>query len=249
MIKSLIEKAIINQSLSKFESLFLRRIYNQDLDPYIRRLAEYKNLQNHSLVLDLGSGFGQWSLALSKYNRHIVSLELELPRLKVQDNLVQYLKLKNISLCNSNMLHLPFSDDTFDCIYAYSSIYFEDHTKVLKEMSRILKNQGVIYLNVNSLGWYIKNLFARNRKYGEYNIRLMAFKSILSYFIGKLRIKKLPGSQCILKPKSLVKHLNSLGFDYISISEDGGKSDYKFFKNRYIFFTSVYEVMGVINKC
>ena len=249
MIRALIERAIINQSLSKFESLFLRRIYNQDLDPYIGRLAKYENLQNHSLILDLGSGFGQWSMALSKYNSHIVSLELELPRLKVQDNLVQNLELKNISLCNSNMVHLPFSKDTFDCIYAYSSIYFEDHTKVLNEISRVLKHQGTVYLNVNSFGWYIKNLFARNRKYGEYNIRLMAFKSITSYFLGKLRIKKIPGSQSILKPKSLVKELSSLGFKDVFISEDGGKSEYKFFKHKYIFFTSVYEVMGVINKC
>lgn len=115
-------------------------------------LAESWKSKGFNKFLDLGCGLGRHSIYFAKKGFEVNSVDLS-------DYGVNHLKKwaeeeqLNIEMSVCDMLNLPFADDTFDCIMAYNVIYHTDtegFIKVLKEIRRVLKSKGELFITLIS---------------------------------------------------------------------------------------------------
>ena len=112
-------------------------------------IDEYKTYFNSKgKCLDLGCGIGQYSKQLMKYGYDVVSAD-------ISDIALNKVKDFNKNVVKLDMRNkLPFSDSEFDLVFANLSIHYfsdEDTKKLLLEVKRILKNNGLFIGSVNGI--------------------------------------------------------------------------------------------------
>lgn len=100
-------------------------------------------------LLDLGTGLGRHAIYFSKQGFNVTAMD-------ISDYGVQYLKTwaaKENQLINAevgDMLSLNYSNQSFDCIFAYHVISHTDSIgmkKTIAEIERVLKPNGEVYLS------------------------------------------------------------------------------------------------------
>jgi len=100
-------------------------------------------------LLDLGTGLGRHAIYFSKQGFNVTAMD-------ISDYAVQYLKTwaaKENQLINAevgDMLSLNYSNQSFDCIFAYHVISHTDSIgmkKTIAEIERVLKPNGEVYLS------------------------------------------------------------------------------------------------------
>jgi len=115
-------------------------------DLWIDNYKEY--LSDSGLCLDLGCGIGQYSRIFMKYGYEVISAD------------ISNIALEKVKEFNSNVVNLdmrevlPFEDDKFDIVFANLSIhYFSDidTKKLMNEINRILKKDGLFIGSVNGM--------------------------------------------------------------------------------------------------
>jgi len=122
-------------------------------------------LNRGGITLDLCCGPGRHSIPLSFYGK-IVSFDLS-------KYFLLYLKnrgksegcYENLHLVQGDMRRLPFKSESFDNVINFhmSFGYFSDEENelVLREVSRILKSNGVFVLDIANPRWIIRNFQER----------------------------------------------------------------------------------------
>ena len=115
----------------KFQKLQARWII-EDLS----RIVEFKG----KTVLDVGCGYGGYSLELAKVAKIVVALDL---------NIVKKLSTtKNIIQVRADATNLPFKDNTFDFVFCSSLIeHVQNQDKFISELYRLTKPNGFCYLS------------------------------------------------------------------------------------------------------
>ena len=96
-------------------------------------------------ILYLGCNNGTSTAILSQYCEELVGVDINNDALEEARKLIAEQGIKNTKFVNSNILKMPFEDNSFDGIYAFQileHIYPEDMDIVLKEIKRILKPNG-----------------------------------------------------------------------------------------------------------
>ncbi len=120
-------------------------------DIWIREYKEYFNRKGK--CLDLGCGIGQYSKELMSYGYEVTSSD------------ISDIALEKVKEFNSNVIKLdmkeklPFSDNEFDLVFANLSIHYfsdKDTKKLMLEIKRILKKDGLFIGSVNGLEGYEK---------------------------------------------------------------------------------------------
>lgn len=120
-------------------------------DIWIREYKEYFNRKGK--CLDLGCGIGQYSKELMSYGYEVTSSD------------ISDIALEKVKEFNSNVIKLdmkeklPFSDNEFDLVFANLSIHYfsdKDTKKLMIEIKRILKKDGLFIGSVNGLEGYEK---------------------------------------------------------------------------------------------
>ena len=136
------------------------------------------------LVLDLGSGDGGVSIAFSKQNSSVTSIEPDLGRLK-RTKLRAMENHVNLDLLRGRSEDLPFADKTFDVVIMNDVIeHVEDRIQTITEASRVLKTGGLIYLTApNKLS--IRNLL-KDPHYGLFGITVLPH-ALASFYVTKIR--------------------------------------------------------------
>lgn len=115
-------------------------------------LAESWKSKGFDKFLDLGCGLGRHSIYLAKKGFEVNSIDLSEYGVNHLREWADKEQL-NIKAGVSDMLNLPFDNDTFDCIIAYNVIYHTDtegFIKSLKEIKRVLKQGGELFLTLLS---------------------------------------------------------------------------------------------------
>jgi len=112
--------------------------------PQIKKLAKLD--KSHLSILDLGCGQGRYSQLLHQEQHQVIGLDYSSDLLQIAKQ-----DYPSLSLCRGNMLELPFKHEFDRILSLFTSFgYFSDDTenvKVLREMTRLLKRDGFIYLD------------------------------------------------------------------------------------------------------
>lgn len=112
-------------------------------------------------VLDIGAGIGRHSLYLAKKGCIITAIDPSETCRNYLSNLVEN-EEKNIKIVNGEFTSLTnFDSIKFDMVVCFNVLYherLEDMKNALREINRILKDSGILYLTLNS---------TKNIHYGE----------------------------------------------------------------------------------
>jgi len=108
----------------------------------------------YEAVLDLGAGLGRHSICFAKNGLNVSAIDISEYGIK---HLQAWAATENVSIETKvgDMLSLPYADNSFDCIFAYHVISHSDSIgirKIIKEIERVLKPKGAVYLSFSSKG-------------------------------------------------------------------------------------------------
>lgn len=103
-------------------------------------------------ILDLGCGIGRHSILFSQEGFKTHAMDLSENAIERAKKWANECKL-NIDFKVGDMLDIPYADDTMDAIFAYYVISHADTqgvVRILKQIRRVLKSQGEVYLTFGS---------------------------------------------------------------------------------------------------
>lgn len=146
-----------------WEKAVVDRYGNLDKAPWIADFSRadsllFANLHNNSNVLDLGSGYGVLSFALSPLCRSVVSLDS-------REEYTEFVKIRaqqddrsNITSVLGDFTTLPFREGSFDLIILNKGIptftLKKDLDSLLRQIYILLKPKGEIHIGVDR--WPLK---------------------------------------------------------------------------------------------
>lgn len=159
----------MNQEIEKLEKSFNKEAlsYDQETNTFHHKISEYvlfKNLENEivklnkPMILDAGCGTGKIAIKLLKKGFNVILLDLSSESLKIAKNKIES---ENITTkyYKSSCEDTAFENETFDFIMLNGAVisYTPNPEKLLIEMNRILKKDGVLWFDFfNSAGWAIE---------------------------------------------------------------------------------------------
>jgi len=174
---------------------------------------------NFNNLLDLGCGLGRHSILFSENGFNVTSYDLSEEGIKILQKEVTDKKLQ-IKTMIGDIKELNLRNQEFDCILAFHSIYHvdsEDFKKVLKEIYRVLKTDGEMYITMLSKSAYSDT--AKGCKIIDENVRLKEEEDgtiLPHFFVNYKDIKRLLNRFKIIK----IRHIEDF-FD--------GKSSWHYF--------------------
>lgn len=180
-----------------------------------------KYVKGNSKILDYGCGYGRTLVELKENGYMNLSgvdfSEEMIKRARSEDRSIDYRVVKNNQL--------PFEDDKYDAVLLFAVltcvINNEEQTKIINEIRRVLKPEGIIYINDFLLNEDTRNLerYEKYRKkYGCYGVFELEEGAILRHFEEK-RIEELTTYFETMKYEKVVYTTmngnKSNGFNYI----------------------------------
>ena len=141
-----------------FRANFLaRRLFRQRVEIAFGLMSD----QQWDRGLDAGTGAGFLLPALAARCREVDAVDLS-PVMKYTQGMLDKRGLHNVKLAQADLVHLPYSDQTFDLVACLSVIeHMPDPDAALREMARVLQSNGVLILGYpleNSLLISLKTL-------------------------------------------------------------------------------------------
>lgn len=107
-------------------------------------VVDFTNARNGSKILDVATGTGKQAFAFAKSGHVVDGIDLSEDMLKVANRKNKY---ENSTFQVADATHLPFGNKHFDvsCIsFALHDMPFNIREKVLEEMVRVTKREGMI---------------------------------------------------------------------------------------------------------
>jgi ubiquinone/menaquinone biosynthesis C-methylase UbiE len=102
------------------------------------------NIDRHSLILDVGCGTGQTAAYIYQhYLANVTAIDNHPLMIKKAKQRFATLKFP-INLFHCSVESLPFADEQFDIVLCESVLSFVHLSKALKEIRRVLKNNGTL---------------------------------------------------------------------------------------------------------
>ncbi|MBN1252135.1 MAG: class I SAM-dependent methyltransferase [Bacteroidales bacterium] len=111
----------------------------------IQKTIDKFNIEKENLsVLDVGSGLCIFPLYFSKKNN-----KLKFSCVDINQELVELAKSHNFEAYKSNILNLPFDDNSFDivhCSHVIEHLKYPDVINAINELFRVCKKNGIVII-------------------------------------------------------------------------------------------------------
>jgi len=128
-----------------------------------------KNIKKNAIVLDVGCGFGRNIRAITAIAKKIVAIDNNKP---LCEKIIKKLsEFRNVDFFCKNAKKIHFGDNTFDYVICMGNTFGDfgkDKLKILKEMKRVTKKGGKIFVSVYSE----KALDIRKKEYRRIGIKI-----------------------------------------------------------------------------
>jgi ubiquinone/menaquinone biosynthesis C-methylase UbiE len=159
--------------------------------------------RNNLKILDFGSGAGLWSVlfGILSDGNEVYGIDHNVERINNFQKLIQYLDIDNtVTAQAGNVLNLNFVNDYFDACFANEILsHTQDLEQALSEISRTLKEGGILYISdgnnsISILSNIIRRRLHKKIECGPFDAKLfktsdlpdallnMRKKIIISYF-------------------------------------------------------------------
>ena len=166
--------AMFNSIAAKYD--FLNHFLSFGIDKLWRcRLVKQLAKSNPRQVLDIATGTGDLAIQLAKHHKsvNITGVDISENMLSIGREKILKRKLEErINLKQANSLNLPFADGEFDAaMVAFGVRNFEDLSKGITEILRVLKNGGSLYV----LEFSMPSRFPMRNLYRFYFRRVLPF--------------------------------------------------------------------------
>jgi SAM-dependent methyltransferase len=231
---------------------FLRRVYAKGMSDYETRIRAC-GMTNLGRVLDAGCGFGQWTLALALLNQRVYAVDVSAVRVGFLEALACRVGFPNIKVRVSSLESLPYRSAFFNGVFCYGVVFLTDWKASLRELSRVLKPGGRLYVNANGMGWYKRLWYDQPNRASDYDPRRVAALTLWNTWKYEHHEPLEAGGDLLIEPREMESFLREIGFCRIEIGAEGslrvrgfrGRMPAPFFDGTYRGDTGVYEVMAV----
>ncbi len=111
----------------------------------IEKMAEVSGVDEHSEVVDVGTGTGFVSAGLSARVKRIVGVDNAPAMLEVARGNLRALGVSNVDLVVGDIAHLPLEDASMEAAFANMVLHHaEDPAAMLREMARVVGTGGTV---------------------------------------------------------------------------------------------------------
>lgn len=130
----------------EFEKIFLSKYYQWTI-PILEDLKKILNKNNKYLILDAGCGPGYLTKELALAFKKSIVYGLDYSKYTINLAQKNCEGINNVKFVVQNILKTKFKDNFFDLIVCKDSLHhFKNPNNAINEMLRILKKDGVIYI-------------------------------------------------------------------------------------------------------
>ncbi len=128
-----------------FEDLSLQN-YKRWIIPFVDEVLEYTKLKKGK-ILDIGAGPGLVVKEFASRSHHFEVIGIDISPKAIQLAKKNCDGLGNVRFLVADVYQLPFPERSFDVVVCKDSLHhFDNLRKALKEMLRVLKKDGFLYL-------------------------------------------------------------------------------------------------------
>ncbi|MCP9455885.1 MAG: class I SAM-dependent methyltransferase [Nitrospira sp.] len=126
--------------------------------PYYQQTREYmfrtiRERHTH-VALDAGCGHGVCSVVLSEIADHVTAVDISQACLTTAQEVAGRHARNNIRFLNQDLQFLSLEDDQFDLVWCWGvAMMAPDPVKVIRNLVRVCKPNGVIYLGLYKKTW------------------------------------------------------------------------------------------------
>lgn len=146
-------KRSINDTRKGFEESFAAgEFYNrqtQDSD-HLEKILGFVEISERMKILDLGTGSGYLSFPIAKGNPDCDVIGLDIVNDALEANRMRATAegIKNLSFVSYDGIDFPFESGSFDLVVTrYALHHFPDIVHSIGEVSRVLKNGGMLFIS------------------------------------------------------------------------------------------------------
>ena len=128
------------------------------------------NNENELSLLDIGCGWGRWTVSAAQIGYNSVGIDLNLSWLIFAKKMAEQMNIKNCNFVCCDILNLPIKSNTFDRAYSYSFLqhFSENNLKhISTKVFEILRIRGIfktLMVNKYSLRAIYNNYKIKNSK-------------------------------------------------------------------------------------
>ena len=146
-------KASIEDTRKGFEESFASgEFYNrqtQDAE-HLERILAFINVRDGMRILDLGCGSGYLTFPIAERNSHceVTGLDSVCEAIDVNRSRANDMGLNNLAFVSYDGIDFPFEAGSFDLVVTrYALHHFPDIEHSIGEVSRVLKERGVLFIS------------------------------------------------------------------------------------------------------
>lgn len=164
-------------------------------------------------VLDAGCGYGQWALALARYNNHVTAVDNRWEMVRSTDKLCRHMGFSNVSVMQAALPHVGLRADTFDRIWCSFVLEYVDRDRTMRLFSELLRPGGQLYVSTNARGrWLVKALCGMLRS--DWNLARVSARTALRGNHGNAVPSYLDSGQ-------VHAHVSRYGLRLIAVGSEG----------------------------
>lgn len=172
-------------------------------------IKKYVDL-NDKYLLDVGAGNGAQTFEFLKYAKKCIAIDVERERLKLFQHQLKRKRIRNCEIRWMGATNLDFPNETFDIITCIETLeHIRNQEKALREMWRVLKNNGDLILSVPNKWWIFETHSA--------NLPLLPWNRVPFFSWLPKRIHDRYAYARIYTSKEIINLIKKIKFRYIKI--------------------------------